>query len=161
MHIAIKVRQADLSDAPVIADFNLRLARETENLRLHPATVRKGVAALLRDPAKGHYYVAETGEAVIGQIMITFEWSDWRNANLWWLQSVYVREDFRRRGVFGMLFRHVKAVARRRMGVCALRLYMHADNARARQAYEALGMRRTKYEVFDLELKVRSKGATE
>jgi GNAT superfamily N-acetyltransferase len=126
------------------------LAAETENLRLDPDRVRTGVAALLKDPAKGLYYVAEVDGTVAGQVMITYEWSDWRNGNIWWLQSVYVKQEFRRRGVFGALFKHLEDLARQRPGVCGLRLYMHADNARARQSYERLGMKPTQYEVFEL-----------
>lgn len=150
--INITIRQAELSDAPVVADFNLRLAQETEELALDPETVAKGVAAILGDEAKGIYYVAEAAGKVVGQVMITYEWSDWRNGNLWWLQSVYVEPAFRGNGIFRALFRHVEQMAERSAGVCGLRLYMHADNARARKCYENLGMRQTKYQVFELEL---------
>ena len=136
----------------VIADFNLRLAEETENLRLDPERVRTGVAALLKDPSKGLYYVAEVDGMVAGQVMITYEWSDWRNGNIWWLQSVYVKQEFRRQGIFRALFKHLEELARQRDDVCGLRLYMHADNTRARRSYEELGMKHTKYEVFELAL---------
>jgi GNAT superfamily N-acetyltransferase len=148
----IKIRQAGPADAPVIAEFNLRLAEETEALRLDPKTVNAGVAALLKDPAKGIYYLAEVNGVVAGQLMITYEWSDWRNGNLWWIQSVYVKEEFRRHGVFRRLFDHLKTLARARRDVPALRLYMHAENDRARQSYERLGMKHTHYEVFELGL---------
>lgn len=110
------------------------------------------MAALLSDPAKGLYYVAESSGTVIGQVMITYEWSDWRNGNIWWLQSVYVKREFRQRGVFRALFNHLVELARTRPDVCGLRLYMHVDNARARQSYENLGMTQTPYEVFELAL---------
>jgi GNAT superfamily N-acetyltransferase len=141
-----------LADAPVIADFNLRLARETEDLRLEPLCVQQGVAALLSDPAKGLYYVAEVNGVIAGQLMITYEWSDWRNGNLWWIQSVYVKQEFRRQGVFRELFKYLEALARRQKDVRSLRLYMHVDNSNARRSYENMGMHRTKYEVFELEL---------
>ena len=140
-----------MADAPVIADFNLRLARETEDLRLEPLCVQQGVAALLSDPAKGLYYVAEVNGVIVGQLMITYEWSDWRNGNLWWIQSVYVKQEFRRQGVFRELFKYLEALARRLKDVRSLRLYMHADNSNARRSYENMGMHRTKYEVFELE----------
>jgi GNAT superfamily N-acetyltransferase len=130
----------------------LRLAQETEDLKLDPECVRVGVATLLSDPARGIYYVAEAAGAIIGQVLITYEWSDWRNGNIWWLQSVYVKEEFRRSGIFRALFNHLKLLALSRTDVCGLRLYMHADNARARQSYERLGMKQTKYEVFELAL---------
>src|SRR5215469_18366688 len=109
----ILVRQASWADRVIIADFNVRLADESEALRLEPEVVQAGVDVLLKDPAKGVYYVAEVTGAVAGQIMITYEWSDWRNGNLWWLQSVYVQPEFRRRGVFRRLFEHVRALADR------------------------------------------------
>lgn len=152
----IKIREAGLDDVPVLTEFNLRLASETEDLRLDPACVRRGVTALLQDPAKGVYYVAETDGAVVGQLMVTYEWSDWRNGNLWWIQSVYVKPEFRRSGVFRLLFRHLQDLARSRKDVPAMRLYVHADNARARQSYERLGMKQTKYEVFELALHGRN-----
>ena len=148
----MKIRQADLSDAPVITEFNLRLAQETENLQLDPGRVAEGVAALLRDPSKGLYYLAEAEGMVAGQLMITYEWSDWRNGNLWWIQSVYVREEFRQKGVFRALFDHLQELAKKQSQVRALRLYMHSDNVRARRSYERLGMKQTKYEVFELDI---------
>ena len=148
----ITIRQAVPADGPVIAAFNLRLAEETEGLRLDPARVQAGVGALLEDPAKGVYYVAEVDGAVAGQLMITYEWSDWRNGNLWWIQSVYVKPEFRAQGIFRRLFEHVKNLAREQKGVPALRLYVHAENSRAHRSYERLGMSRTHYQVFDLDL---------
>jgi GNAT superfamily N-acetyltransferase len=122
-------------------------------LRLDPARVGAGVAALLQDASRGLYYVAEVNGQVVGQVMITYEWSDWRNANIWWLQSVYVHPAFRRQGIFRALFAHVERLARKQPGICGLRLYMHADNTRARQSYLDLGMTHTKYEVFELEFR--------
>jgi len=149
--IDLTIRQAELSDAAVVAEFNLRLAEETEGIRLVPNRVAEGVAAILADASKGLYYLAEVDGQVIGQVMITYEWSDWRNGNLWWLQSVYVREDFRRRGIFRALFQHLQKLARSRRDVCGLRLYMHSENVRARNSYQQLGMKPTKYEVFEME----------
>jgi GNAT superfamily N-acetyltransferase len=151
--IKINIRKAQLSDTAAIADYNLRLALETEDLRLEPVCVEAGVAALLQDSAKGVYYVAEINGQVVGQVMITYEWSDWRNANIWWLQSVYVKPEFRRQGIFRALFAHLEQLARRQTGVCGLRLYMHTDNHRARQSYLDLGMTHTKYEVFELDFR--------
>jgi GNAT superfamily N-acetyltransferase len=150
--LKINIRQAELGDAAVIADFNLRLAEETEHLRLEPDCVAVGVGAILKDPAKGLYFVAEAEGEVVGQLMITYEWSDWRNGNIWWLQSVYVKQEFRGQGIFGALFDDLERRARSQPDVCCLRLYMHADNARARQSYEKIGMLQTKYEVFEKEL---------
>jgi GNAT superfamily N-acetyltransferase len=149
--IDIKIRQANPEDAHVIAEFNLLLAMESEGLRLDPACVRPGVAALLADAGKGVYYVADVKGTVAGQLMITYEWSDWRNGDLWWIQSVYVAREFRRQGVFRELFKHVESLARRHKNVRSLRLYMHVENSTARRSYESLGMHRTPYEIFELD----------
>jgi GNAT superfamily N-acetyltransferase len=149
--IKIKIRQADLGDAKVLADFNLRLAEETESLHLSPAVVEEGVAALLKDSSKGIYFVAEVDGTIIGQVMITYEWSDWRNGNIWWLQSVYVRHESRRQGVLRRLFEHLRTLAQAQPDVCGLRLYMHAENHRARKSYERLGLNETAYQVLELD----------
>jgi ribosomal protein S18 acetylase RimI-like enzyme len=146
----LRIREATLADAPVIADFNMQLALESERLTLDAACVREGVAAMLKDPSKGVYFVAETGCAVVAQTMITYEWSDWRNGNIWWIQSVYVKPEFRRAGIFRAIFSHLRTLAQSSKGVCSIRLYVHADNTRASQSYERLGMTRTHYEVFEL-----------
>jgi GNAT superfamily N-acetyltransferase len=130
----------------------LLLAQETEDLKLDPDCVRSGVAVLLADSAKGIYYVAEVEGTIAGQLMITYEWSDWRNGNIWWLQSVYVKKAFRRQGIFRELFKFLESEARAQKDVCGLRLYMHSENGTARRSYESLGMCRTHYEVFELVL---------
>ena|ERR1017187_5002040 len=140
-----------MSDAPFIVNCNMCLALETEQRRLDLARVTAGVRALLNDPTKGIYFVAETDGSIAGQLLITYEWSDWRNGNFWWIQSVYVAEPFRGRGVFRALFNHVHALAKAQKDVCGLRLYMDAHNARARQAYVRLGLKRTNYEVFEID----------
>src|SRR3982751_724687 len=108
----MKVRSATGNDAAIIARFNIALASETENVRLDPPTILAGVRAGLSDESKALYFLAEIEGRVVGQIMITHEWSDWRNGDLWWIQSVYVEQDFRRRGVFRALYEHVIAQAR-------------------------------------------------
>jgi GNAT superfamily N-acetyltransferase len=138
-----------------VAGFNSRMAWETEKRRLDPDRVRQGVATLLGDPAKGTYYLAGTdnGSAttVAGQLLITYEWSDWRNGNFWWIQSVYVAEKFRGRGVFRALFEHIHKLAKSRKDVCGLRLYMDAANETARRTYQRLGLKRTDYELFEID----------
>ena len=132
------------------------MAWETEKRRLDPERVRAGVIALLGDPAKGVYFVAEAERdgtlMVAGQLLITYEWSDWRNGNFWWIQSVYVAEEFRGNGVFRALFNHVHTRAKERKDVCGLRLYMDAHNAAARRVYERLGLKQTNYEMFEMEI---------
>ena len=150
----VTIRQPCAADAPVIAEFNARLARETEHLELDPVPLRAGVEAVLSDPAKGIYWVAETGGEVVGQLMITFEWSDWRNGVFWWIQSVYVRSDWRSRGVFKALYRHVEQMARSRNDVCGLRLYVERDNQRAQQTYQKLGMRPTPYDIYEVDFRI-------
>ena len=146
------IRVAQLADAAVLAEHNVLLAKETEDLTLDPATTAKGVEAVLNDPSKGVYYVAEVDGAVVGQLLLTYEWSDWRNGSFWWIQSVYVKQEFRGRGLFRTLFEHLRELAGRRQDVRALRLYVHSENERARRSYERLGMKRSHYEVFDLEV---------
>jgi GNAT superfamily N-acetyltransferase len=144
----ITFRPAVPADAPRIADFNLRLALETEDLKLDPATVRAGVEAVLADRTKGVYFVAEADGQVVGQCSVTYEWSDWCNGMLWWLQSVFVETAFRGRSIFKGLFRHVEEVARIE-GAAGLRLYVEETNAAAQAAYTRLGMVRTHYHVFE------------
>jgi GNAT superfamily N-acetyltransferase len=152
----LSIRPAIPADQAVITQFNLLLALETEKLVLDQAVVSKGVQAILNDASKGLYFVAEAGGQVIGQVMITYEWSDWRNGNIWWLQSVYVRGDQRAQGVFRQLFLFVKGQAEGTPGVCGIRLYMHSGNQRARQVYANLGFEFTEYEVFEMPLRSSS-----
>lgn len=148
-----EITAATPDDAPTVVAFNIALAAESENKPLDPPTVCAGVKAVLSDPAKGRYYVArltagpEVG-AIIGQLMVTVEWSDWRDGPLWWVQSVYVREDHRRQGVFRSLFRHVLTAAKAE-GSPAVRLYVEEHNAAARATYAALGLGPTGYLVLE------------
>jgi GNAT superfamily N-acetyltransferase len=148
------IRPASITDAPIVADFNARLADETEGIRLDPEILRAGVEAVLADPAKGLYWIAEAKGEVIGQLMITLEWSDWRNGYFWWIQSVYVRTDFRGRGVFKALYEFISTEAARRTDVCGLRLYVEQHNARARRTYERLGMRLTGYQLYEADFRL-------
>jgi len=150
----ITIRDARSADVEVIALFNEAMALETEGLRLDPATIRSGVRAVIDDPSRGRYYVAELQDRVAGALLVTYEWSDWRNAMFLWLQSVYVDPAHRRRGVFSRLYAHVEALARS-PGHCGLRLYMDAHNASARAAYERLGMRHENYLVFETRDRLR------
>jgi GNAT superfamily N-acetyltransferase len=143
------VRPATPADTATLVEFNRLLAAETEGLTLDPAMLRAGVEALLRDPNRGRYLVAEEAGVVVGQVMWTFEWSDWRNGWLWWIQSVYVCADARRRGVFRALFERVVEAARRDGNVVGLRLYMERENHTARRTYERLGLTGTEYVVLE------------
>jgi GNAT superfamily N-acetyltransferase len=145
----MKIRKAKPTDAAIITTFNRNLAWETEKLRLRPRIVGQGVRALLKDAAEGTYFVVEQEGKVIGQLLITYEWSDWRNGNFWWIQSVYVEQEFRQAGVFRNLFSHVEKLARSRKDVCGLRLYVEKNNRRAHRAYQRLGMTHTHYEIYE------------
>lgn len=147
----MRIRKARLSDTEIIADYNARIAWETERRRLNRPRVRRGVRALLQDKAKGIYFVAEEKGVVAGQLLITFEWSDWRNGNFWWIQSVYVAPEFRERGVFRALYAHVHKLAKSRRDVCGLRLYVDTENARAQKAYARLGMKASHYKFFEID----------
>jgi GNAT superfamily N-acetyltransferase len=147
----LTIRVATKADATRITEFNALIAKETENLDLDFRRLHEGVLAVLNDPAKGTYYVAEADGAVVGQLMTTYEWSDWRNGVFWWIQSVYVQNEFREKGVFRALFEHIRTMAKQRPDVCGLRLYMDTHNARARQTYERLGMKKTAYEMFEID----------
>jgi len=147
--MAWAIRQGVAADAAVIADFNRLMALETEGKALDPVVVAAGVAAALADPHKGLYFLAEEGGNVLGQAMITPEWSDWRNGWMWWFQSVYVRRQARRRGVFRGLYEHVHQAARAAQDVIGLRLYVEQHNRAAQETYVRLGMVRANYLVFE------------
>ena len=141
------VRRATLDDLETIVDFNIRLAAESEDIHLDRETVRRGVRGLLADAARGAYYVA-CGPDIIGQMMHTHEWSDWRNGDIWWIQSVYVHPDHRRRGVCRALYEHLRERAAADPGVVGVRLYVERENSRAQATYAALGMRQGGYLVM-------------
>lgn len=149
----IRIRDARPSDAAVIAGFNVKMAMETENRPLDPGLINPGVTAVLADATKGRYWVAELDGEVIGQLMVTYEWSDWRNGAFWWIQSVYVRSDSRRKGVFSLLHRHVESIARATPDACGLRLYVERDNRRAQKTYRALGMSAPGYQVMEVDFR--------
>lgn len=127
------------------------MARETEGLELDRDRLRRGVEAVLEDRTKGFYWVAEIDNRVVGQTLVTQEWSDWRNGAFWWIQSVYVEPESRGSGVFRALYEHVDREARAHPGVCGLRLYVEQENHKAQNAYERLGMKRTPYWIYEVD----------
>jgi GNAT superfamily N-acetyltransferase len=145
---AMVIRPAVIGDLTTIAEFNILMAFETEHLVLDRARVLDGVRAVLTDPSKGRYIVAESGGTVIGQLMVTYEWSDWRNGMFWWIQSVYVEAAFRGKKIFSQLYEYIKveAVANKS---CGIRLYVEEANATAQQTYKKLGMVLTPYEMME------------
>jgi ribosomal protein S18 acetylase RimI-like enzyme len=148
--MTLSIRRATPADAELIARYNAALARESEGKTLDDTILLRGVRSILADPAKGFYTIAERDGEPIGQAMITFEWSDWRDGWYWWLQSVYVREDARRGGVFRALFEHLKVRAIADPTVIGLRLYVERDNRRAQGTYAALGMTEEPYFLMGL-----------
>ncbi|MBI3933865.1 MAG: GNAT family N-acetyltransferase [Acidobacteria bacterium] len=148
----LEFRHATRNDADVIARFSADMALETENLALDRERVRHGVEAVLRDPAKGFYLLAVAEGIVVGQTMVTFEWSDWSNGMRWWMQSVYVATEFRRRGIYRGLFQHLRDMASSGNAVCCLRLYVHRDNRRAQAVYQKLGFQQTPYLLYEMDL---------
>lgn len=148
---SIKIREGRPEDAAIIAEYNQRIALETESKELDTETVGKGVEQGLLQPDKCLYFVAEIRGSVAGQVMVTYEWSDWRNGDLWWIQSVYVHPDFRRQGIFKRLYQHIETLARENPIVRGLRLYVEEDNAAGQAVYKKLGMSRAGYHVYEME----------
>ncbi len=147
--MSIEIRLAVPDDWPTIVDFNCRLAEESEGKTLDRAHVEPGVKAVLADPHKGRYFIASIAGRLVGQLMHTREWSDWRNGDIWWLQSVYVDCDFRRQGVFRALFDRLQSEAEADSGVVGLRLYVEEHNHRAHETYRDLGFMPGGYFVME------------
>jgi ribosomal protein S18 acetylase RimI-like enzyme len=145
---SFSLRRARTSDASLIAEFNQAMALETEGKALNPALVQAGVLAVLKEPRRGFYLLAERAGMVVAGLMITYEWSDWRNADFWWIQSVYVVPAARRQGAYRALYREIEDQARA-AGACGLRLYVENDNHSAISTYSRLGMVDARYRVME------------
>ena len=145
----VKIRNAKETDLKDIASFQVLMAKETEDLQLDEKTVYAGVKAVMDDPSKGRYFVAEANGQAVASLLITYEWSDWRNGNIFWIQSVYVLPEYRKQGIFRNLYLHVKALAEASTDIAGIRLYMELNNGRARKVYENMGMQNGHYEVFE------------
>jgi len=145
----VQIRLASQEDQQMIANFQLKMAMETENFQLDPEIVSTGVNAVLRDPAKGKYFVAEAEGQVVASLLITFEWSDWRNKWVAWIQSVYVIEDYRQKGIFKSMYEHVRGWAQNDSEIAGLRLYVDKSNLRAIKVYKKLGMNGEHYQLFE------------
>jgi GNAT superfamily N-acetyltransferase len=143
------IRQAKESDSASIVEFQLAMAWETEQLQLDEPTVIKGVAAVFEDPAKGIYYVAETEGKVVGSLLTTFEWSDWRNGTVLWIQSVYVRPEYRKRSIFSKLYKHIQKMVVESSNLRGIRLYADKTNTPAHGVYEHLGMTAEHYQMYE------------
>ena len=145
----MQIREANPADADAIVQFQLEMAKETENIELDRPTVEKGVAAVFDDPDKGTYYVAEHEEKVIASLLTTYEWSDWRNGTVLWVQSVYVVKEYRRKGVFSAIYQHVKNKVLNDESLKGIRLYVEHNNNRAQAVYTKSGMTAEHYQLYE------------
>ena len=143
------IRSASPDDISDIAHFNIAMAQETEERQLDPETIQSGVSGVIQNHAHGFYLIAERDQVAVGSLLITFEWSDWRNGTLWWIQSVYVKPEHRRTGVFKALYDAVIARARAAKSVRGIRLYVEQENLDAQSVYQKLSMQKTPYQMFE------------
>ncbi len=143
------VRKAKSEDLNSILEFQLDMAKETEGIELDYNTVKEGVSAVLKDSTKGYYYIAKKADKVIASLLTTFEWSDWRNGTVLWIQSVYVVPEFRRKGVYSKLYQHVKNLVLNDTSLKGIRLYADVSNKAAHNTYQKLGMTPDHYLTFE------------
>lgn len=143
------IRRANITDLSSIVEFQRAMALETEQLQLHEPTVVKGVEAVFADPSKGTYYVAETNGQVVGSLLTTYEWSDWRNGTVLWIQSVYVRPKFRKQSIFNSLYKHILELVTLSSDLRGIRLYADKTNTSAHGVYEHLGMTAEHYRMYE------------
>jgi ribosomal protein S18 acetylase RimI-like enzyme len=143
------IRVAEPCDAGSLVKFNQLMAWETEQKKLDETILLKGVSALIADNNKGFYLVAEQNNEVVGSLMVTTEWSDWRNGVFWWIQSVYISPDFRRQGIYAQLYNQVKTLAEQKQDVCGFRLYVEKENIIAQKTYDSLGMQQSHYLMYE------------
>ncbi|QYJ83153.1 GNAT family N-acetyltransferase [Shewanella aegiceratis] len=145
----MQIRKGQQSDLTALVQFNQAMANETEGLSLDQQTLTLGVQTLLENPARGFYLVAEEAGEILGSLMVTFEWSDWRAKDYYWIQSVYIRPQNRRQGIYGKLYEAVKQIAEDNGGAASFRLYVEQENHKAQQTYEALGMKQSYYLMYE------------
>ncbi|CAN5616450.1 GNAT family N-acetyltransferase [soil metagenome] len=147
--MVMNIRKATKDDAPALIEFNQAMALETEGKRLRTEILAPGVEAVFDDPAKGFYVVSEKEGNIVGGLMVTYEWSDWRNAWFWWIQSVYIIPEYRGRSIYRHLYDHVKQLAAARTDVCGFRLYVEKENTHAQQVYVKVGMTASHYQMYE------------
>jgi GNAT superfamily N-acetyltransferase len=145
----VRIRNAHEDDVDTIVNFQMAMAEETENIALNEKSVRQGVQNVIHDVQKGRYYLAQDGNIVAGSLLITREWSDWRNLWVLWIQSVYVLPRYRGKGIFKQLYNHIKQMALENNEVAGIRLYVDKSNVNAIKVYEKLGMDGEHYKVFE------------
>ncbi len=151
MNSEITIRRAITTDLQTLVGFNSAMAKETEDKALCLESLRQGICAMLENDSLGFYLVAEANGEPVAQLMVTTEWSDWRNAHFFWLQSLYVTPEYRRQGVFRRLYEYVELLARESGNICGIRLYVERTNTRAQQAYVNLGMSHSHYDMYEVE----------
>jgi ribosomal protein S18 acetylase RimI-like enzyme len=152
----MKVRVAIADDADTIIAFNRAMALETEGKKLILEVITRGVKNLLAQPQRGFYVVAEIEGLIAGSLMITNEWSDWRDGDFWWIQSVYVKPEFRKLGVYRTMYGFIQSLAADKPNVCGFRLYVERENENAQKTYRSLGMEESHYNIYEsLKLGVR------
>lgn len=142
------IRKAGIEDSSTIIEFQQKLAWETEKKRLADKTIKYGVTGVFNNPSRGQYFVAENNGIIIASLLITYEWSDWRNSDVWWFQSVYVLPEFRRKGVFREMYSFIKKEAEKK-DIAGLRLYVESNNETAIKTYERLGMNGEHYKMYE------------
>ncbi|MBA4055827.1 MAG: GNAT family N-acetyltransferase [Marivirga sp.] len=145
----IQIQKAAPEHIDTLIEFQQRLAFESEGVNLHPDTLRSGMNAMFTDPSKGSYYIAQEDGLIVGCHSVTFEWSDWRNGMVWWLQSVYVRESHRKKGIFKMMYDNLINTIQHNPELIGLRLYVDKSNERAMKVYESMGMDGSHYTVYE------------
>ena len=147
----MNIRLARKNDVDSLVEFNQAMALETEGKSLDSDVLRPGVAAVFDDPGKGFYVVADDNGTIAGGLLVTFEWSDWRNGWFWWIQSVYIRPEHRGKAIYSRLYDFVKALAEERRDICGFRLYVEKENEHALRVYEKVGMAKTYYLMYEEE----------
>lgn len=147
----ITIRKATLQDVDDIVRFQQNMALETEGKALDESLLRQGITSVFGPGDKGFYLVAESDETVVGSLLITYEWSDWRNATFWWIQSVFVDADWRRQGVYRTMHNYVHEIASSREDICGIRLYVERGNRIAQETYNSLGMAHSHYDLYEID----------
>lgn len=147
----MKITQPGIEDINSLVNFNIKMAKETENKILNKKIVTKGVSEVLTDTTLGYYVIAKNKNTILGSLMITYEWSDWRNGMFWWIQSVYVEKEYRQQGVYKKMYSYIKDKALKDNSCTGIRLYVEQENKIAQSVYKKLEMKETHYKLFEID----------
>ena len=147
----MKITQPSIKDVNNLVDFNIKMAKETENKILNKKIDTKGVSEVLNDTTLGYYVIAKNKNTILGSLMITYEWSDWRNGMFWWIQSVYVEKEYRKQGVYKKMYSYIKDKALKDSACTGIRLYVEQENKIAQSVYKKLEMKETHYKLFEID----------